>query len=172
MNQKIKRNILIISIIAVNLAADQISKYYARLHLTFGDMIDVVGTFFQLTYAENDGAFLSLGENLPQPWKTVILVLFPTIAIIAGIFYLIFGKKVSFKQAVCVACIIGGGIGNVWDRATHMGKVTDFLYFGIGPNIRTGVLNIADLSITFGAICLLIFQHREEKQNSKLEVVK
>lgn len=170
MTNKINRNIFLIIIITINLAVDQISKYYARMHLMGRPAKEIVGRLFQLTYAENDGAFLSLGSNLPQPWKTYILVLFPALAIIAGILYLIFGKKVSFKQAVCVACIIGGGIGNVWDRAVHEGAVTDFLYFEVNRHLRTGVLNIADLSITFGAILLFIFQYREEKKEKLKEL--
>lgn len=169
MTYKLRKNLLLIAIIAVNLAADQITKHFARLYLNLGEYIDVVGSLFQLTFIENDGAFLGLGSDLPQPLKTYVLVLFPAIAIIAGILYLILGKKVSFRQAVCVACIIGGGIGNVWDRAVHGGAVTDFLHFGIGPSFRTGILNVADLSITFGAILLLIFQYLEERKEKLLK---
>lgn len=170
MISKMKRNILIISVIVVNLGIDQVSKVMARLYLKGQGAIRVIGDFFILTYAENTGAFLSLGSNLPQPWKTLALVLFPAIAIILATLYLIFGKKVSFKQSMAIACIIGGGIGNVFDRAVHSGAVTDFLLFDTGVWIlRTGVLNIADLSITFGAIALLVFQHIEEKNERALK---
>lgn len=170
MNKTVKRNIILIAIVLVNLAADQVTKYYARLHLNWGEYKHIVGKLFQLTYAENDGAFLSMGSNLPQPFKTYVLVLFPALAIIAGVLYLIFGKKVSFKQAVCVACIVGGGIGNVWDRAVHEGSVTDFLFFYVNNYIKSGILNVADLSITFGAIFLFVFQYREEKQEKELKL--
>ncbi|QEN06284.1 signal peptidase II [Thiospirochaeta perfilievii] len=156
-------NSVLIVVVIFNLAIDQISKYFARIYIQGQGIINVIGDFFILTYAENSGAFLGLGSNLPQPLKTFVLVLFPLIAIIAGILYLILGKNVSFKQSIAIACIIGGGIGNVYDRAIHLGAVTDFLNFGIG-NIRTGILNIADLSITFGAIFLFIFQYIEEQK--------
>ncbi len=168
MSSKFKRNIFVIFIIMVNVGIDQISKYYAQLYIQGRGRIQVIGNLFRLEYAENSGAFLGLGSNIPQPWKTIVMVLFPALAIILGTIYLIFGKKVSFKQAVCLACIIGGGIGNVYDRATNMGKVVDFLNFGIGPGFRTGVLNIADLSITFGAIFLILFQYLEEKKEKQL----
>lgn len=167
---KIKRNILIVSVIIINLGVDQVSKILARLYLKGQGSIRVISDFFILTYAENTGAFLSMGSNLPQPWKTLVLVLFPAIAIILATLYLIFGKKVSFRQAMAIACIIGGGIGNVFDRAVHGGAVTDFLFFDTGIWIlRTGVLNIADLSITFGAIALIIFQHLEEKRDRAIQ---
>jgi hypothetical protein len=50
-------------------------------------------------------------------------------------------KKLSIPQIICVACIIGDGI----------------------CNIRTGMLNFADMSITFGAIFLILFQYFEDK---------
>lgn len=167
MTNKLKNNLIIISVIIVNLGVDQISKVIARSSLQGKGIINVVGDIMVLTYAENTGAFLSMGSNLPQPWKTLVLVLFPALAIILATLYLIFGKKVSFRQSICIACIIGGGIGNVFDRAVHSGAVTDFLNFGIG-NIRTGILNIADLSITFGAIVLIIFQYMEEKRDKAI----
>lgn len=157
------RNIILIITVIINIALDQVSKSLARIYIEGKGIINVIGDFFIMTYAENSGAFLSLGSNLPQPWKTLVLVLFPSLAIIAAILYLILGKHVSFKQSMAIACIIGGGIGNVYDRAMHLGAVTDFLNFGFG-NIRTGILNIADLSITFGAIALFIFQYQDEKK--------
>lgn len=163
MKNKIKNRVILILIIIINISIDQISKYFARLYIQGQGIINVVGDYFILVYAENNGAFLSLGSNLPQPWKTFVLVLFPTVAIIVAILYLIFGKNVSFKQSIAIACIIGGGIGNIYDRAIHLGAVTDFLNFGIG-NLRTGILNIADLSITFGALALFTIQYKEEKE--------
>jgi signal peptidase II len=162
MNNKLKNNIILISVIIVNLGLDQITKYLARVYIKGKGIIYVVGDFFIMTYAENSGAFLSLGSNLEQPLKTLVLVLFPSLAIIVATLYLILGKHVSFRQSIAISCIVGGGIGNIYDRAMHLGAVTDFLNFGLG-NIRTGILNVADLSITFGAIALFIFQYIEEK---------
>ncbi|MGL1892036.1 MAG: signal peptidase II [Spirochaetaceae bacterium] len=167
MTEKIKRNIILSLVIIINLAADQITKILARIFIQGQGMINVIGDFFILVYAENDGAFLSMFSDLGQPWKTIVLVFFPTVAIVVAILYLIFGKNVSFNQSVAIACIIGGGIGNVYDRIVHLGAVTDFLLFGIGP-LRTGVLNVADLSITFGAITLFVFQYKEDKKAAEL----
>lgn len=167
MTDKLKRNILITTVIIVNLGADQITKFFARVYIQGQGLINVVGDLFVLVYAENGGAFLGLGSDLPQPLKTFVLVLFPSLAIIIAVLYLVLGKNVSFKQSMAIACIIGGGIGNVYDRAMHLGAVTDFLNFGIG-NFRTGVLNVADLSITFGAIALFIFQYQEDKKAAQL----
>ena len=161
MKSKIKIIVLVITIIMLNVACDQGTKDYARKNLKVQETINVINNIFILRYAENDGGFLGVGSNIPQPYKTIVLVLFPIIAIISSLAYLIFSKKLSILQIICISCIIGGGIGNIFDRITNNGFVTDFLNFGIG-NIRTGILNFADLSITFGAIFLILFQYIED----------
>ena len=48
------------------------------------------------------------------------------------------------------------GLGNLLDRLFNGFRVIDFMNFGIG-NLRTGILNVADLSITFGVIIFIIY---------------
>jgi signal peptidase II len=54
-----------------------------------------------------------------------------------------------------IACvgILAGGLGNLIDRVTNHGQVTDFLNLGIG-SLRTGIFNVADVAITGGALLL------------------
>ncbi len=165
MTSRLRNYILILTIIAVSLGWDQGTKAYARQHLKSLGPIQIVGDFFILTYAENDGAFLSLGAYLPQPYKTILLTLFPIIMVLAGLGYVILGKHLSVWEVVCIASIIGGGMSNLYDRIAYHGAVTDFMNFGIGPWLRTGILNFADLSITLGAVGLLVVQlvHRPKK---------
>ena len=49
------------------------------------------------------------------------------------------------------------------DRILFGGYVTDFMNFGIG-SLRTGILNFADMSITFGAILLIFVQYFKERK--------
>ena len=60
-------------------------------------------------------------------------------------------SKITFL-GICF--IIGGGIGNIFDRIWH-GSVTDFIYIEYQP-FHTGVFNVADLSITTGALLIII----------------
>ena len=58
---------------------------------------------------------------------------------------------------------MGGALGNVIDRLTNNGKVTDFVSVG-----TFAVFNIADASITMGVVVLLIgmwFKERSEHKN-------
>lgn len=52
-------------------------------------------------------------------------------------------------------------MGNLVDRLFNNFKVIDFINFGIG-NLRTGVMNSADLSVAFGAALLLITELRKK----------
>jgi signal peptidase II len=55
-----------------------------------------------------------------------------------------------------IATILAGGLSNLFDRLTRHFRVVDFMNFGIG-GLRTGILNVADLSITFGGIALVLY---------------
>jgi signal peptidase II len=66
-------------------------------------------------------------------------------------------RETKLIRVILWSCIIGGGIGNLADRLLNNFRVIDFLNFGIG-NLRTGVLNIADISVTFGVIALILFE--------------
>lgn len=156
-----------ISIILVNIALDQITKEYARENYKGKGTIEIIDDFFVVHYAENDGAFLSFGSNLTEPFKTLLLTIVPAIFLLAFTLYIFFhNKHLSRIQLVCISTIIGGGISNIFDRIFFGGFVTDFMNFGIG-SLRTGILNFADMSITFGAIILIIVQFIKEKQDKK-----
>jgi signal peptidase II len=81
-------------------------------------------------------------------------------------FFLIFNKQLSLPQIICLSCLIGGGASNLFDRIFHNNLVTDFMIFKI-YHIQTGILNFADLSITFGALFLLFSQYIQMKKLQK-----
>ena len=55
--------------------------------------------------------------------------------------------------------ILSGGIGNLIDRVTNNGLVTDFIVMGVGP-LRTGVFNVADVAVMFGAMAIVCLSFR------------
>ena len=86
-----------------------------------------------------------------------------------GLFtYLIFNSSLSRIHQFAFACIIGGGIGNLIDRI-KFNSVTDFLLIEVGP-LKTAIFNMADVSITLGAILILstAFSQRPTKRKSEL----
>ncbi|HNQ27919.1 MAG TPA: signal peptidase II, partial [Aquaticitalea sp.] len=59
--------------------------------------------------------------------------------------------------------IIGGGIANVYDRIVY-GSVTDFFHIDLGGVFKTGIFNVADMSVSFGMILLLVASFRANKK--------
>ncbi|MBN1499821.1 MAG: signal peptidase II [Spirochaetes bacterium] len=144
-----------VAVLLINLLADRISKIAATAFLKDREVFSFLFGSFKMIYVENTGAFLSLGSHWPAPLKYAVFIIIPAAFCFYGIYYCII-KCTDIKMAVLLSTIIGGGLGNLIDRVIFDFKVVDFLNFGIG-NLRTGVLNIADLSVTFGAILLIAY---------------
>ena len=151
---KRSKSFLFFLIIALNLCADRLSKYFVREYLPRGREVPVIGSFFVLRYAENRGAFLSMGAGLPPVIHLILLKILPAVVLVLMFLYVLFRIPGSRMQLAAFGCVIGGGVGNLLDRVFPDAEVVDFLLFRLGP-LRTGILNIADLSITVG--CVLIF---------------
>ncbi len=166
MNQS-SRTILAPTIISACIAIDQTTKWFAKKYLAPDAFISFAGDTFRLQYAENTGAFLSLGSSLPEPWRHIVLTGFVGIFLLALLAYFLFNPSLSREYVTCLALVCGGGLSNLIDRIAYDGRVVDFLNVGIGP-LRTGIFNVADMAITGGAILLLIdsFRKKPEKKSS------
>jgi len=147
------RNILILSIVLCNIGCDQVSKEAVRNNIAVNEIITVIDNHLVLTHVENTGAFLSLGDSLPKPTRNILLSLLPVIALAFGLVYIIRERKIYGVNLWALCFIIGGGIGNIFDRVVF-GSVTDFLHIDLGL-FETGIFNMADISITTGALILL-----------------
>ena len=166
MNQSSRFN-LVLLIIPVCIAADQITKWLAKKYLAPDGFISFAGDTFRLQYAENTGAFLSLGSSLPEPWRHIVFTVFVGIFLLALLVYLYWNRGLAWEYVACLALVCGGGSSNLIDRIAYGGRVVDFLNVGIGP-LRTGIFNVADMAITGGAILLLLdsFRKKPEKTSS------
>lgn len=130
---------------------DQITKIWFDTNLQFGERLHVL-SFFDFTLLYNTGAafsFLADGQGW-QRW------FFTAIAIGAAglIVYLLRRSLGEPLFCTALACILGGAIGNVIDRIQH-GHVIDFLLF-YWNDWFFPAFNIADASITIGAILLVL----------------
>lgn len=153
MNARLLKGVLITVIVLLNIGCDQATKHAARVLLRDGDTFSVVGNVLVLRYAENDGAFLSMGARLPRPARMVSFIAFPIIVLGFMIAYVARAKETTWAAIAGLSFIVGGGWGNLIDRLFRDGRVSDFINIGIG-SVRTGIFNFADLSILIG--CLLL----------------
>ena len=149
-----KRNILITIIVLLGIASDQISKFWVRNNFESYIEKSIIGDIFTLIKVENTGAFLGMGSELPETLRVLLLVVLPVIVLVGITIYTYFDKSLDKTSIIGFSLIIGGGIGNIFDRIVY-GSVTDFLYLNF-EFFKTGIFNIADLSVTIGMILILI----------------
>ena len=142
------------SLIILSIFFDQLSKFWIRNNIESYNEIELIGSFFTLIRVENTGAFLGMGSELSYIPKLILLIIFPIVVLVAVSIYTYMDKKLDNLSLVGFSLIIGGGVANIFDRVVY-GSVTDFLYINLGF-FKTGIFNIADLSVTTGIILILI----------------
>ncbi|PQA88842.1 signal peptidase II [Marinicaulis flavus] len=143
---------------ALVIALDQATKFWILHGVNLPDLgkIEISG-IFDLTYVENRGA--SFGMLHGARWPLAIIA----IGVSLGLGWWLGRIRRPFA-AVAVAFIIGGALGNLYDRLAY-GYVVDFLDFS--GLYFPWVFNVADAAINVG-IAFLLYDAwrsgREEKQ--------
>jgi signal peptidase II len=141
---------------------DQISKQFAENSLVLYEAVPILPSF-NLMLAYNTGAAFSFlaGAGGWHRWFFLVLALAISLFLLLWLIRLERDQK---RQAVALALILGGAVGNVIDRALF-GHVIDFidLYhtaFAAWPGFTSDghwpAFNIADMAITTGVILLII----------------
>lgn len=148
-----------LSIAVIVLILDLATKYWIESVLTYGQRIPVTG-FFNLVLTYNTGAAFSFLSEA-SGWQRWFL---SAIAIIASLVIIYLLHKYKSEKLFCLSLsfILGGAVGNLWDRIT-LGHVVDFLDFYIG-DYHWPAFNIADSAIFIGA-ALLIMESFSKKDN-------
>ncbi|HET7073679.1 MAG TPA: signal peptidase II [Mycobacterium sp.] len=140
---------LLLSVAAVVLTLDIVTKVLAVRLLPPGQPVSIVGDTVTWTLVRNSGAAFSMATGY-----TWLLTLIAT-GVVVGIFWM--GRRlVSPWWAVGLGMILGGAMGNLVDRFFRApgplrGHVVDFFSIGWWP-----VFNVADPSVVGGAILLLV----------------
>lgn len=132
-------------------AADQLLKKIAEANLVSGTPVKVItaGNTDILTFSlyRNTGAAFSSFEG-----KTVFLIIVTTVMMIALAVWLVKSKPKKLLPVICIAAVLGGGIGNLIDRI-FLGYVVDYII--LFP--FTFIFNFADICVVVGAIILGIY---------------
>ena len=153
---------------AILVAADQITKWMAVLHLKNQPAKVLINNVFELYYLENRGAAFGIFQG-----KRVIFLII-TIIILGFLAYCFWRIPYTRKYATLrgvLVLIAAGAVGNFIDRM-YNGYVVDFFYFKV---INFPIFNVADIYVTCSAIflaVLLIFCYKEEDLNQLLKSLK
>ena len=161
MKNKSQRYLLVTIIIFISFILDQFSKIWIRNN--YEDYVEqkIIGDFFSLIKVENTGAFLGMGSELPEYARILLLIILPIIVLILITIYTYVEKTLDHISIIGFSLIIGGGIANIFDRI-FFGSVTDFLYINLGGIFKTGIFNIADLSVTAGMILVILWSFKKK----------
>jgi signal peptidase II len=137
------------------IALDRFSKWIVARRLTLHDSISVIPGFFRIIHAENPGAAFGLFSESPSNLTAGILIFFSLVALAIVSALLWKNSHTCTSTAVGLALILGGAIGNLWDRVLTR-HVVDFLLFYVG-RYQWPAFNVADSAIVIGA-GLLVFE--------------
>lgn len=138
------------------IGCDQAAKAVARDSLAERGAISLFGGAVRFQYAENTGAFLSLGSSLPRHLRSLLFVGGTGVILVVLLVAMARGGQGSLTASLGLALLAGGAAGNLIDRVAYGGAVVDFVSVGLG-GFRTGIFNLADVAITLG-VALVAFQ--------------
>jgi len=153
MLRRVGLRIVLLVVIGSTIACDRATKHIAASMLSGTANRSFLADTVRLEYVENAGAFLSLGADWPSWIRTTLLgvgnaVLLLVLAVLA------MRRRWSRPALLGLALCVAGGASNLLDRLSY-GKVVDFINVGLG-SVRTGIFNVADMAIMFGAALIVV----------------
>lgn len=147
-NRHIKKHLWCAVMIVLIVAFDQLTKYFATVHLSNGRIVPFIKGVVQFNYALNKGMAFSMLSG--ERW---LLVGVTAIACATALWYLFSNRCKPLWLYWSVGVCVAGGIGNLIDRVLY-GAVVDF----IEPTfVNFAIFNIADCAVTLGAISLIVY---------------
>lgn len=158
------RDVLLLVVALASIALDQYTKNLVRENIPLGTSwmpvtwLEPIVTF---THTQNTGIAFGLFPGVSVVFVGLILVI-----IVAIIVYYKRYAAASWLLTISFGLLVGGAVGNLIDRLTQNGNVTDFI------NVRIwAVFNIADSSIVVGALLLSfygLFLDRSHEEGQEL----
>ncbi|MBN1411736.1 MAG: signal peptidase II [Spirochaetales bacterium] len=156
--KKLQGKILPFSLTIAVFVIDQLSKAIIASQVKLYETIDVLGDFFRITHVRNRAMAFSIGKDLPGVMQFILFIILPPILIV-GLFIFYFTSSMTKLQRWCIAGIIGGGLGNLFDRFFRPEGVVDFLdfkFYGLFGWERWPTFNIADSTVVVLGILLFL----------------
>ena len=139
---------LLASLVALS---DQFTKMLVIKNIAEEQSIRV-NAYFDFVHIKNPGAAFDFLSDAGG-WQRYFL---STVAAVASVYLIFMIKqyKNDFYTALALSLILGGALGNLYDRIS-LGYVTDFIFFHFAIyDYYWPVFNVADTAITVGAVIL------------------
>ena len=136
---------------ALVVVLDQVTKGIADGALEYGRPVEVF-SWFNLTLQYNTGAAFSFLSDAGV-WQLYFFSLIAVVISAVLVAWLYLMPRDQKLLALALALILGGALGNLWDRLVF-GHVVDFISVHYGGRYFPA-FNIADSAITLGAACMI-----------------
>lgn len=134
--------------------ADRLTKTLIETAMTLHESRPVIPGFFHIVYAKNQGIAFGLFADSPSAVKTFLLVFLSSVALAGVAFLLWTADHSATKLTTGLSLILGGALGNLFDRVQY-GSVVDFLDFFL-QGYHWPAFNLADSAIVIGGGLLLL----------------
>lgn len=174
MNKNLKSKLLPLTLALFVIFLDQITKTLVVKNIplyTIG--AEFFGDFLRIIHVSNTGVAFSVGATWSDIVRFASFVIVPIVVIILVFIVYFRNNEWSTLQRWAIMGIVGGGIGNLIDRAFRAEGVVDFIdvkFFGIFGLERWPTFNVADSAIiVFGILLAITFiiSMKKEKSSEK-----
>ena len=147
---------LVIAVVVI--ALDQWTKGLASTNLSYASPV-VLTSWFNLTLAHNTGAAFSFLADAGG-WQRTFFIAVAVTVCAALVIWLARLRNPVWWQVLALGLVLGGGLGNLWDRAV-LGYVVDFISLHY-DGWYWPAFNIADSAISVGAVLLVFDSFRAQ----------
>lgn len=157
------RWIWVVVIAAVIVALDQWTKSLIETRIPLWGSVAPfpnLASYFNLVHYENSGAAFGLLRGGAS--------FFIVVAVVVAVIIVVYSRYLAHENwgmRIALGLMLGGALGNLVDRITNDGHVTDFLLFMLPVGDRVyqwPAFNVADTSIVVGTILLALLLLRSE----------
>jgi signal peptidase II len=124
---------------------DRLTKSIVNATIPYGTEVAVVGHLVGITNVRNSGA--AFGFAPVGPWFFLLASLIVSI----GLIFYVVRQPGDLRADAVLGLVLGGALGNAFDRILNGGGVTDFINFHFWP-----VFNVADSAISIGIVLLIV----------------
>lgn len=140
---------------------DQLTKYWITDVFFYGEILEIL-PILNLTLVHNMGAAFSFLSDAGgwQRW------FFALVSLVVSVILVVWLSRLKGQQnllAVALVLVLGGALGNLWDRVL-LGYVVDFVDVHY-QQYHWPAFNVADAAITLGAVLLILESLLASKQN-------
>jgi signal peptidase II len=128
--------------------------------------------FLWIVHTRNLGIAFSIGDGLSQAVRVLLFIGLPLVFLVFAIFYCLRTETLTKFQRASIYIIISGGLGNLIDRIFRPEGVVDFIsfaFYGIFGLERFPTFNVADSSISVGAVLLILSGFLWTKEGSDVQ---